>query len=125
MATWQAKLLAGSYKLVSGDPPADLNASEFWSVATDLIPQDVPILLGGSHRRLAPYLNTNIVSALFCWSILRHSLFLECIQNNMAPHHNKVCIRNWSPRTQGTCQAHSCFLRKVGFLNACYCIACC
>lgn len=110
MTTWQAKLLGGSYKLVSGDPPVGLDASEFWSVAKDLIPQDVPILLGGCHRRLAPYLYANIVSVLSPFKRKRVSPFSELVQNNMAPHYYKVCVWHWSSRTQRTGQAHSCFL---------------
>lgn len=62
MATWQAKLTSSAYRVVYGDPPASLDANTFWSVAKELVPLEVPVLLGGSHRRLAPYLQSNIVS---------------------------------------------------------------
>jgi len=64
MATWQARLVSETYDLLYVEPPSTLDAFAFWTTIKELCPPITPIILGGTHAQLAPFLSENLVRRL-------------------------------------------------------------
>jgi hypothetical protein len=87
------------YDLIFAEPPASLDAASFWRTTNELCAPSTLVLLGGTHRDVAPFLAQNLVVPLSLRAAVQFLHAAGSVQMHVDFGFDPPSKRQWAPQS--------------------------